>query len=93
MSKGYMIFVEGMNAPTYVHEDHAEAVRQMHALALRFRGKEVLMLQINKRVVHPEKVRPNEAPVKLQTHIPPKDAENPKRRLGLKDLVYREQTA
>lgn len=83
MSKGYMIFVEGMNEPKCVYADFAEAHKDAHALALKYRGKAVSLLQIHKRIVMKPKKTDAE---KLPAHIPPNTE---KKRLGLSDLVFR----
>lgn len=86
MSKGYMIFVEGMNEPKCVYADFTEAHKDAHALALKNRNIPVTLLQIHKRIVMKPKKTEAE---KLPTHIPPNTE---KKRLGFNDLVYRPLT-
>lgn len=82
--KGYMIFVEGKNAPSMVYETFQEAHKQAQALALKERGKEVYLLQIHKRFVKKPKIN---FPIKLGTHLP----ENPdNKKLRLSDMVLKE---
>ena len=86
MTKGYMIFVEGMNEPKCVYADFAEAKKDAYALAIKHRDTPVNLLQINKRIVmKPKKTEPE----KLPTHLPPNSE---KKRLGFNDLVMREAT-
>lgn len=47
--KGFMIFVEGSNAPTVVHSPFTVAKTEAHRLANKFPDKEILVLQIAKR--------------------------------------------
>jgi hypothetical protein len=91
MPKGYMIFVEGGHTPVVVHEDYEAAVKVAYAHAFGSRGKEVLLLKIQKRLVMPEKAVREEEVGELPVHVPPKDEAVPKRRLGLKDLVFKER--
>ena len=51
MSKGYMVFVEGTNPPQKVHKGIDGAFREMHRLARLCPGKEVMLLQLHKRVM------------------------------------------
>ena len=84
-----MIFVEGGNAPYVVHEDFSAALKLAGKYAKNNRGKEVLVLQISKRIIKPV-LSPEEAePVKLPAHLPPEKPTGNKR-LGLKDLVFKE---
>ena len=48
--KGYLIFVEGSNAPTRVHAGVREALAESHRLALKFPDKEVMLLHLTKRL-------------------------------------------
>jgi hypothetical protein len=91
MSKGYMIFVEGGSAPLVVHDDFAAAQKVAVMHAHQNRGKEVMLLQIHKRLLKPLKAEAETAPEKLPTHLPSRDEANAKRKLGLRDLVFKEQ--
>ena len=64
--KGYMIFVEGMNAPKVVHEEYKSARGHAHFLAKRNPGKTVTLLQISKRMRYDE----NGNYEKMATHTP-----------------------
>ena len=93
MSKGYMIFVEGGHDPRMVHDTFfaAEQVAKKHAK--EFPGKEVLLLQIHKRIKSTDGLTID----KMEAHLPPKGPTTktkPKsgRTLGLKDLVFKEDT-
>jgi hypothetical protein len=86
-----MIFVEGGHTPVVVHEDYAAAVKVAYTHAFGARGKEVLLLKIQKRLVMPEKAAREEEADELPVHVPPKDGRKPARKLGLKDLVLKEQ--
>ena len=91
MSKGYLIFIEGGNAPLVIH-DEFQAVMELAAKHSRQnRGKEVMVLQIHKRMLTPVKAAETAEPEKLPTHLPSKEPGAPRRRLGFKDLVFREQ--
>lgn len=91
MSKGFMIFIEGGRGPRLVHDTFfaAEQVAKKHAK--EFPGKEVILLQIHKRIKSTDGVTIN----KLEAHLPPKPPTNktkPKsgRTLGMADLVFKE---
>lgn len=86
-----MIFVEGGHEPKMVHDDFlcAQQVAKKHAR--EFPGKEVLLLQIHKRI----KSTDGKTIDKLETHLPPAPPKTKRmsgRTLGLKDLVFREDT-
>lgn len=85
MTKGYLIFVEGGDAPTVVHETFPAALHETLRLSRINKGREVQLLQIHKRFLTAEK-----EPVKLGTHLPPNSG---KKRLSTRDLVMREDAA
>ena len=91
MPRGFMIFVEGGHTPVVVHEDYEAAIKVAYTHAFKARGKEVLLLKIQKRVVMAEKAVTMDEVSELPAHVPPKDETEPKRKLGLKDLVFKEQ--
>ena len=68
MAKGYMIFVEGTNPPQKVHKGIAGAFREMHRLASLNPGKEVMLLQLHKRVMSDSGEAEAES---LGSHLPP----------------------
>lgn len=49
MAKGWMIFVDGLDNPQKVHRTQNSAWREMHRLAMLNPGKDVLLLQLNRR--------------------------------------------
>ncbi len=51
MAKGYVLFVEGMEAPAKVHRTINSAWHEMHRLAALNPGKEVMLLQLHKRIM------------------------------------------
>lgn len=70
MSRGWMIFVEGQNAPQKVHRTQASAWHEMHRLATQFPGKEVMLFILNKRI----KLEPGEEQaISCGSHLPEND--------------------
>ncbi len=81
--KGYLIFVEGGDAPTVVHENYQSALHEALRLSRMNKGREISLLQIHKRFITADK-----EPVKLGTHLPPASAKT-----KISDLVMREDAA
>jgi hypothetical protein len=91
MTKGYMIFIEGGHEPKMVHDTFfaAEQVAKKHAR--EFPGKEVILLQIHKRI----KSTDGKTIDKLEAHLPPKPPSQKTKHLSgrtlkLADLVFKE---
>jgi hypothetical protein len=67
MAKGFMIFVEGALPPKKVHRDINSAWHEMHRLAKLAPGKEVMLLNLNRRFVFTEGA---EAAESIGAHLP-----------------------
>lgn len=71
--KGFMVFVEGCNTPKVVHKDHKSALYQAYRLAETNPGKEVMLLNIAKRLRYTEGAEKAES---IGSHLPSRDTKH-----------------
>lgn len=65
--KGYMIFIEGKDAPTMVHATHKSATHEMYRLAKLTPDCEITLFRIERRITHKQDAAAAES---LGSHMP-----------------------
>jgi len=83
--KAYLIFIEGMNAPTRIHATRGDAEKEGNRLAKNYPGKEILVLKVQKRL----KANIDGLIINLGSHVPEKPYLTTKHLVEGKELYSR----